>query len=76
MILETKCQPSSSCNLARRKGVAGWIMRRAAFWAAENGAHTISVLCTKANAPANTLYQRLGFAHVCGYHYRMHPEDI
>lgn len=60
----------------RRKGVAGWIMRRAAFWAAENGAHTISVLCTKANAPANALYQRLGFAHVCGYHYRTHPEDI
>ena len=60
----------------RRKGVAAWIMRRAAFWAAEQGAHTLSVLCTQANAPANALYQRLGFTSVCGYHYRMHPEDL
>ena len=60
----------------RRKGVAVWMMRRAAFWAAAHGAETLSVLCTDANVPANTLYQRLGFAHVCGYHYRMHPEDV
>ena len=60
---------------ARRQGVAGWIMRRAAFWAAGNQAHTMAVLCTQANAPANLLYQRLGFDQLCGYHYRQHPED-
>ena len=60
----------------RRKGVAQWIMRRAAFWAAEQGAHTLAVLCTVANGPANALYQRLGFSTVTGYHYRIHPEDL
>ncbi|MEL7090839.1 MAG: GNAT family N-acetyltransferase [Pseudomonadota bacterium] len=55
----------------RRQGVATWIMRRAAFWAAEQGAHTLAVLCVKDNTPANTLYQRLGFAPVCDYHYRI-----
>lgn len=59
----------------RRQGVAQWIMRRAAFWAAENKATHIAVLTTAANTPANTLYQGLGFQHVCGYHYRTAPED-
>lgn len=60
----------------RRQGVAGWIMRRAAFWAHENGAETLAVLCTDDNTAANQLYQRLGFRKLCGYHYRQHPEDI
>ncbi|WP_299685406.1 GNAT family N-acetyltransferase [uncultured Tateyamaria sp.] len=59
----------------RRKGVAQWIMRRAAFWAAEQGADRLAVLCTAANGPANALYQRLGFSALTGYHYRIHPED-
>ncbi|MEL6882874.1 MAG: GNAT family N-acetyltransferase [Pseudomonadota bacterium] len=59
----------------RRQGVAGWIMRKAAFWARDNGAHTLAVLTTKANGPANALYQRLGFTLVCDYHYREAPED-
>lgn len=59
----------------RRQGVAQWIMRRAAFWAQENGADTIAVLTTAANAPANVLYQQLGFARVGGYHYRALPEQ-
>lgn len=59
----------------RRQGVAGWIMRRAAFWAEENGAETLAVLCTEENTAANQLYQRLGFRKLCGYHYRQHPED-
>ncbi|MEO0669371.1 MAG: GNAT family N-acetyltransferase [Pseudomonadota bacterium] len=57
----------------RRRGVAGWIMRRAAFWAAENGADTLAVLCVADNGPANALYQRLGFADASGYHYRIKP---
>lgn len=61
----------------RRQGVAQWIMRRAAFWAQENGAHTLAVLTTAANGPANALYQGLGFAPVGGYHYRSKPaQDI
>lgn len=60
----------------RKQGVAGWIMRRAAFWAQENGAETLAVLCTQENVAANRLYQQLGFRKLCGYHYRQHPEDL
>ncbi|WP_299555548.1 GNAT family N-acetyltransferase [uncultured Tateyamaria sp.] len=59
----------------RRQGVARWIMRQAAFWAAENDADQIAVLTTAANGPANTLYQGLGFQRLCGYHYRTVPEN-
>ena len=58
----------------RRQGVAEWMMRRAAFWAQTQGATEISVLCVRANAAANALYQSLGFAEVGGYHYRQSPE--
>ncbi len=54
----------------RGKGLGGWMMRCAAFWAAKQGAHTLAVLCTKANIPANRLYASLGFATVGEYHYR------
>lgn len=54
----------------RRQGVAQWIMRQAAFWAAAQGVETIAVLCTKANAPALALYKGLGFAPAGAYHYR------
>jgi len=59
----------------RRQGVAQWIMRRAAIWAAEHGADTLAVLTTEANVGANALYRGLGFEKVCGYHYRICPED-
>lgn len=55
----------------RRQGVAQWIMRKSAFWAAEQGAKWISVLCVKENNAANRLYQGLGFAHAGSYHYRI-----
>lgn len=54
----------------RRQGVAGWVMRAAAFWAQNQGAEHISVLCTQANTAANRLYSSLGFAPVGQYHYR------
>ena len=57
----------------RRQGVAQWIMRRAAFWAQDQGAHTLAVLTTAANGPANALYQQLGFTALGGYHYRISP---
>ena len=59
----------------RRKGVAQWLMRGAAFWAAAQDAHTLSVICTQANAPANALYASLGFSVVGQYHYRLKTEE-
>ncbi|MEP1613211.1 MAG: GNAT family N-acetyltransferase [Roseobacter sp.] len=54
----------------RRKGVAQWIMRQAADWAARQGARTIAVLCVKSNAAALELYSNLGFEVETAYHYR------
>ena len=54
----------------RGKGLGGWMMRCSAFWAAQHGAQTMAVLCTKANDAANRLYASLGFATVGEYHYR------
>ena len=59
----------------RRRGVAQWIMRQSAFWAQEQGARTMAVLCTEANKPALSLYSALGFASVGKYHYRMSAKD-
>ena len=58
----------------RRKGVAGWIMRRAAFWGAAQGASHMSVLCVEENTAANALYQGLGFSKAGRYHYRIKPD--
>lgn len=54
----------------RRQGLGKWMMRGAAFWAADHGAHTLSVVCTRANAGANALYSSLGMKIVGQYHYR------
>ena len=59
----------------RRQGVAGWMMRAAAVWARENGADTLAVLCTRANAPANALYAALAMTPVTDYHYRRKGEE-
>lgn len=58
----------------RRMGVAGWIMRAAAFWGQAQGAHTIAVLCVEENTAANRLYEGLGFSVTGRYHYRQHPD--
>lgn len=60
----------------RQQGVAGWIMRCAAFWAAEHGAQTLSVMCTRDNTGANALYRSLGMDAVGHYHYRHLPSEI
>lgn len=54
----------------RRQGLGQWAMRAAAFWALDNGADTLSVICTKANKGANALYRSLGMQVVGEYHYR------
>lgn len=53
----------------RRRGVAGWMMRQAAFWAAEQGADRIGLAVSHANTGARATYDRLGFAEVAGYGY-------
>jgi GNAT superfamily N-acetyltransferase len=58
----------------RKQGVAQWMMRAAAFWAAKQGATHISVLCVSENKPANSLYTKLGFTPVGTYHYRQSPQ--
>lgn len=58
----------------RKQGLAKWVMRRAAFWSEENGAETLSVVCTRANAGANALYASLGMELVEQYHYRKRRE--
>ncbi len=54
----------------RRNGLGKWMMRGAAFWALDNGADTLSVICTKANTGANALYRSLGLEIAGHYHYR------
>ena len=60
-IRSTQCQ----------KGVASWLTKQAAFWAAEQGASRLNVACTKANMAANALYRSIGMKVVGEYHYRM-----
>lgn len=60
---------------SRRKGMAGWLMRKAAFWGAEQGATHLAVLCTEANTAANALYVGLGMQRAGQYHYRKTPEE-
>lgn len=55
----------------RRAGMGAWMMRQAAFWAVDNGADELAVLCTKRNEGANGLYASLGMDRVGQYHYRI-----
>ncbi len=57
----------------RRKGLARYMLREAAFWAAENGAETLALVVTRANGGALALYRGCGLAEVAGYHYRIAP---
>jgi GNAT superfamily N-acetyltransferase len=57
----------------RRKGMGAWMVRQAAFWAAEQGARELALVCTKANAGANGLYASLGMTCSGQYHYRHKP---
>lgn len=55
---------------ARRQGSASNIMRAAANWAQDQGAATLSLAVTRANAPASALYASLNMRIVGDYHYR------
>lgn len=54
----------------RKQGLGKWAMRGAAFWALDNGAETLSVMCTDRNEGANALYRSLGMQPASQYHYR------
>lgn len=53
----------------RRRGLAGWMMRQAALWAAEQGATRIGLAVSRANSGARATYDRLGFTEAAGYAY-------
>ena len=55
----------------RRAGIGRNLLRRAAVWAGENGAITLGLAVTEANAPARALYASLGMKAVGQYHYRV-----
>lgn len=57
----------------RRRGLARHMLREVAFWAAENGAETLALVVTRANAAALALYRGCGLTEVMGYHYRIAP---
>lgn len=54
----------------RNQGLGKWMVRRAAFWARDNGATHLSVACTCDNPGANALYASLSMPLVGQYHYR------
>lgn len=54
----------------RRQGSAQNILRAAAIWAQDQGADSLSLMVTEANAAARALYEAIGMRPVGGYHYR------
>ena len=54
----------------RRQGTARNILRAAALWARDQGASTLSLLVTKRNLAACSLYASLHMSVVGQYHYR------
>lgn len=58
---------------ARRKGLAAHMMRAAGAWAAAQGAHSLAVLVTRENLPAQGLYASLRLQPVGHYAYRTTP---
>ena len=53
----------------RRKGMATWLVRKAAEWAQAQGATRLALAVSRRNASARALYDRIGFAETGGYSY-------
>lgn len=60
----------------RRRGLGALATAAAARWAAEQGAMTLALAVTRANAGARALYGAMGFAEVSHYHYRIRPDEV
>lgn len=58
---------------ARRKGVGGRLMARAAQWAQTEGATHVALAVTEENVGARALYAALGMQPAARYHYRVIP---
>ena len=59
----------------QRQGMGAWLLRGAGFWAVEQGADTVSLVCLESNKVANGLYTSLGMQIVGQYHYRILPTE-
>ncbi len=55
---------------SRRRGLARHLVRACANWARRNDCRALTLVVTRANAPAKALYSTMGFAHAGAYHYR------
>ncbi|KGJ04856.1 acetyltransferase [Paracoccus halophilus] len=53
----------------RRRGLAGWLLRKAAQWALGHGATRLGLAVARDNIAARALYDRMGFAERGGYSY-------
>ena len=53
----------------RRKGMATWLIRKAAEWAQAQGATRLALAVSRRNTSARALYDRIGFAEIGGYGY-------
>lgn len=53
----------------RRMGLGSWMVRTAAFWAAEQGAGTLALAVSRANEVARATYGALGFTVAGSYAY-------
>jgi GNAT superfamily N-acetyltransferase len=59
----------------RQRGLAGWMMRQAAFWADAQGASRLALAVSRPNMSAMALYRKLGFREVAGYGYFGPPSE-
>jgi GNAT superfamily N-acetyltransferase len=55
----------------RRGGAASRVMRALETWGAREGATIAALQAVAANEPAQSLYAKLAYRHVGGYHYRV-----
>lgn len=53
----------------RRRGLARWVVRQAAFWALDQGAPRLALAVSRANTGARALYDTMGFHEAAGYGY-------
>lgn len=53
----------------RRQGMAGWMIRQSAIWAAEQGASELALAVTRSNHGAIEMYRQMGFTEQGGYTY-------
>jgi ribosomal protein S18 acetylase RimI-like enzyme len=58
----------------RRQGLASAVMAGLGAWARDRGGRDCLLQVTASNAPALSLYERLGFTEHHRYHYRLGPE--